>query len=663
MPGACGPGWRLTYNRGPRNSPRFPLPAVPVLSLENACLAFGHVALLDHAALQVDAGERIGLIGRNGSGKSSLLKALADLGSLDDGTIWRQPELSIAYVAQEPEFAGHETVYEAVASGLGDIARLLADYHDATLKVGAGGTAALEHLQHLQTQLEARDGWRLNSRVEQAISRLALDGEARVEALSGGGRKRVALARALVGEPQLLLLDEPTNHLDVDGILWLEDLLRSYVGAIIVITHDRVFLDGVATRIVELDRGRLISFPGSFAAYQERKEFMLNEEALANARADKLLAQEEVWIRKGVEARRTRSVGRVARLELLRRERSARREQQGQVDFRLVRGEASGKLVAELEQVAKRFAASSGDKTVVRDFSCRILRGDKIGLIGPNGSGKTTLLRLILGELAPDAGSVRLGSRIEVAYFDQFRSQLDPEAALVDVISPGSDYVEIGGSKKHVIGYLEDFLFAPQRARSPVKSLSGGERNRLLLARLFARPANVLVLDEPTNDLDIETLELLEALLQDYDGTVFLVSHDRAFLDNVVTQTIASEGEGRWKEYVGGYSDWLRQRSVPAVPKADVAPARTDAGSSAKPEAAAAERRKLSFKEQRELDALPERIAALEAEQVALQARLADPAFYREPAEAQRQAQGRLTELDGAIDAALERWAELEARA
>jgi ATP-binding cassette subfamily F protein uup len=663
MPGACGPGWRLTYNRGPRNSPRFPLPAVPVLSLENACLAFGHVALLDHAALQVDAGERIGLIGRNGSGKSSLLKALAGLGSLDDGTIWRQPELSIAYVAQEPEFAGHETVYEAVASGLGDIARLLADYHDATLKVGTGGTAALEHLQHLQTQLEASDGWRLNSRVEQAISRLALDGEARVDALSGGGRKRVALARALVGEPQLLLLDEPTNHLDVDGILWLEDLLRSYAGAIIVITHDRVFLDGVATRIVELDRGRLVSFPGSFVAYQERKEFMLNEEALANARADKLLAQEEVWIRKGVEARRTRSVGRVARLERLRRERSARREQQGQVDFRLVRGEASGKLVAELEQVAKRFAASSGDKTVVRDFSCRILRGDKIGLIGPNGSGKTTLLRLILGELAPDAGSVRLGSRSEVAYFDQFRSQLDPEAALVDVISPGSDYVEIGGSKKHVIGYLEDFLFAPQRARSPVKSLSGGERNRLLLARLFARPANVLVLDEPTNDLDIETLELLESLLQDYDGTVFLVSHDRAFLDNVVTQTIASEGEGRWKEYVGGYSDWLRQRPGPSAPKADVAPARMEAGSSAKPAAAAAERRKLSFKEQRELDALPERIAALEAEQVALQARLADPAFYREPAETQRQAQCRLAELDGGIDVALERWTELEARA
>ena len=617
--------------------------------------------------MQIDAGERVGLIGRNGSGKSSLLKALAGLGSLDDGVVWREPGLSIAYVPQEPEFATHDTVFEAVASGLGDVARVLAEYHEVTHKVGAGDEATMDRMHELQTQLEANDGWRLNSRVEQAISRLALDGDARVDSLSGGGKKRVALARALVAEPELLLLDEPTNHLDVDGILWLEDLLRGYPGAIMVITHDRVFLDGVATRIVELDRGNLVSFPGRFAAYQERKEFMLNEEALANARADKMLAQEEIWIRKGVEARRTRSVGRVQRLEHLRAARAARRDQLGKVDFRVVRGDASGKLVAELEDVSKRFVTTAGAKTVVRNFSCRIQRGDKVGLIGANGTGKTTLLRLILGELAADAGKVQLGTKIEVAYFDQFRAQLDPEAPLCEVISPGSDYVEIGGTKKHVIGYLEDFLFAPQRARSPVKSLSGGERNRLLLARLFARPANVLVLDEPTNDLDIETLELLEALLQDYAGTVFLVSHDRAFLDNVVTQTIASEGGGQWKEYVGGYSDWLRQRPAGGAARFDATggvetkPATSaGAGDAAKPKAVV--RKKLSFKEQRELEQLPARIAALEAEQAALQARLADPVFYQGPPEAVRDAQLRMASVDAEIDAALLRWEALEAK-
>jgi ATP-binding cassette subfamily F protein uup len=613
--------------------------------------------------MQIDAGERVGLIGRNGSGKSSLLKALAGLGALDDGEVWRQPGLSIAYVPQEPEFATHDTVFEAVAAGLGEIARVLAEYHEVTHKVGAGDAATMDRMEQLQGQLEANNGWSLNSRVEQAISRLGLDGDARVDALSGGGKKRVALARALVVEPELLLLDEPTNHLDVDGILWLEELLRGYQGAIMVITHDRVFLDGVATRIIELDRGNLVSFPGRFAAYQERKEFMLNEEALANARADKMLAQEEIWIRKGVEARRTRSVGRVQRLEALRAARAARREQQGKVDFRVVRGDASGKLVAELEGVSKRF----GEKAVVRDFSCRIQRGDKVGLIGANGTGKTTLLRLILGEIEPDAGKVQLGSRIEVAYFDQFRAQLDPEAPLCEVISPGSDYVEIGDSKKHVIGYLEDFLFAPQRARSPVKSLSGGERNRLLLARLFARPANVLVLDEPTNDLDIETLELLEALLQDYTGTVFLVSHDRAFLDNVVTQTIASEGDGRWKEYVGGYSDWLRQRPAGGVARFDAtggmaAPPGSKSSVADTPKTRPAERKKLSFKEQRELEQLPDRIAALEAEQTLLQNRLAEPAFYQGPPDAVRELQGRLAALGVEIDAALVRWESLETR-
>ncbi|MCF8197665.1 MAG: ATP-binding cassette domain-containing protein [Sulfuritalea sp.] len=636
---------------------------MPFLTLDRACLAYGHVALLDHAALQIDAGERIGLIGRNGSGKTSLLKALAGLGLLDDGDVWREPGLSIAYVPQEPEFATHDTVFEAVAAGLGDIARILAEYHEVTHKVGAGDTATMDRLQALQTQLEANDGWRLSSRIEQAISRLALDGDARVDELSGGGKKRVALARALVAEPRLLLLDEPTNHLDVDGILWLEDLLRDYQGAVMLITHDRVFLDGVATRIVELDRGKLVSFPGSFVEYQQRKEFMLNEEALANARADKMLAQEEIWIRKGVEARRTRSVGRVQRLEQLRLARAARRDQMGKVDFKVVRGDASGKLVAELENVSKRF----GDKRVVQDFSCRIQRGDKIGLIGANGTGKTTLLRLILGELAADTGKVQLGTKIEVAYFDQFRTQLDPEAPLCEVISPGSDFVEIGGSKKHVIGYLEDFLFAPQRARSPVKSLSGGERNRLLLARLFARPANVLVLDEPTNDLDIETLELLEALLQDYSGTVFLVSHDRAFLDNVVTQTIASEGGGRWKEYVGGYSDWLRQRPAGVAARFDSGGGadskdsqKLGAGDTAKTKPAP--RKKLSFKEQRELEQLPDRIAVLEAEQAVLQSRLADPAFYQGPAEPLQQLQIRLAALDIEINAAMARWESLEAK-
>ena len=616
--------------------------------------------------MQIDAGERIGFIGRNGSGKSSLLRAFAGLGVLDDGEVWREPGLSIAYVPQEPEFATHDTVFEAVAAGLGEMARVLAEYHELTHSVGAGDAATMDRLQHVQTQLEAGDGWRLNSRVEQAISRLALDGDARVDSLSGGGKKRVALARALVAEPDLLLLDEPTNHLDVDGIVWLEDLLRGYQGAIMLITHDRVFLDGVATRIVELDRGKLVSFPGRFAEYQQRKEFMLNEEALANARADKMLAQEEIWIRKGVEARRTRSVGRIQRLEHLREARAARREQQGKVDFRVVRGDASGKLVAELEGVSKRFVTTKGAKTVVSNFSCRIQRGDKVGVIGANGTGKTTLLRMILGELPVDSGVVKLGSRIEVAYFDQFRTQLDPEAPLCEVISPGSDYVEIGGTKKHVIGYLEDFLFAPQRARSPVKSLSGGERNRLLLARLFARPANVLVLDEPTNDLDIETLELLEALLQEYAGTVFLVSHDRAFLDNVVTQTIASEGNGQWKEYVGGYSDWVRQRPAGAAARFDAtggvaAKSGANAGAGQAAKAKPAERKKLGFKEQRELEQLPARIAAMEAEQAALQIRLADPAFYQGPPDAVRVVQARLAALEAEIDAALVRWESLEA--
>ncbi|MBK9521036.1 MAG: ATP-binding cassette domain-containing protein [Rhodocyclaceae bacterium] len=635
---------------------------MPLLTLDRACLAFGHVALLDHTALQIDAGERIGLIGRNGSGKSSLLKALCGMGALDDGVLWTEPGLKVSYVPQEPEFAAGSSVFDAVSEGLGEVSRLLRDYHHVVVRVGAGDTASMdadmEILHVLQEQLEAQDGWRLTQRVEQMLTRLSLDGEVDVSTLSGGNKKRVALAQALVAAPDLLLLDEPTNHLDVDGIVWLEELLNGHPGAAVVITHDRTFLDAVATRIVELDRGELRSYPGKFFAYQERKEFQLNEEALANARADKLLAQEEVWIRKGVEARRTRAVGRIKRLEELRSARMARREQQGKVDFRLARGDESGKLVAELENVSKAF----GERKIVSHLSCRIQRGDKIGMIGPNGCGKTTLLRLILGELEPDAGEVRLGTKLEVAYFDQFRTQLDPDATLAEVISPGSEYVEFRGARQHVIGYLGDFLFAPERARSPVKSLSGGERNRLLLARLFAKPANLLVLDEPTNDLDIETLELLEALLQDYPGTVFLVSHDRAFLDNVVTQSIVSEGQGRWKEYVGGYADWVRQRvSVSAVTAASAAKSPVGAGTTPL-KAVVPHKSKLSFKEQRELDELPEKIAALELEQKALHTRFSDPAFFQGQGEAVRTVQTRLTAVEREIETAMSRWEALEAK-
>jgi ATP-binding cassette subfamily F protein uup len=631
---------------------------MPQLKLTGACLAFGHVALLDHADFQLDPGERVALIGRNGSGKSSLLAALAGQAHLDDGEVWTEPGLRLGYVPQEPPFAAEMTVFEAVVAGMGETSRLLAAYHEVSHRLAdaaADHDALLVRLQSLQHELEALGAWSHEARAEQVISRFALDSEARVGTLSGGQKKRLALARALALAPTVLLLDEPTNHLDIAAIEWLEDFLLESKVTLLFITHDRRFLDRLATRIVELDRGRLASFPGSFAAYQQRKEAMLADEALANARFDKLLKEEEVWIRKGVEARRTRAVFRVQRLDRLRAERTARRERLGDVKLALDAGDKSGQLVAELANVGKRF----GDKVVVRDFSCRIQRGDKIGLIGPNGAGKTTLLRLILGELQPDSGTVRRGTRLEIAYFDQFRAQLDPEATLADVISPGSDYVEIAGARKHVIGYLEDFLFSPERARSPVKSLSGGERNRLLLARLFARPANVLVLDEPTNDLDIETLELLESLIQDYAGTVFLVSHDRTFLDNIVTQTIAAEGKGEWREYAGGYSDWAAYQASRATAEA---PAREKSAPAARRQEKP-KRDKLSWKEERELEALPDRIGTLETEQKTLTARLEDPALYQaEPQQAQVVA-ARLAAIDEELLELLTRWEALEARA
>ncbi|WP_220637101.1 ATP-binding cassette domain-containing protein [Georgfuchsia toluolica] len=630
---------------------------MPLLRLSNACIAYGHVPLLDHADFLLDAGERVALIGRNGSGKSSLLRALAGTGALDDGESWRQPGLKLAYVPQEPGFDAAQTVFEAVVTGMGSASRLLAEWHEVSHQltiVDSDHDALLAKLNHLQHELEVVGAWSAANQAERAIQRFSLDPEAKVGTLSGGQKKRLALAQALASEPEALLLDEPTNHLDVGAIEWLEEMLLGSGISLLFVTHDRRFLDRLATRIVELDRGNLASFPGSFAAYQARKAQMLQDEAIQNRKADRLLAQEEVWIRKGVEARRTRAEGRIRRLEALRAQRAERRDKLGAARLALDAGDKSGKLVAELKNVNKSF----GDKVIVRDFTTRILRGDKIGVIGPNGAGKTTLLRLILGELEADSGTVRLGSKIEVAYFDQFRAALDPEARLVDVISPGSDYVEIGNQRKHVIGYLEDFLFAPERARSPVKSLSGGERNRLLLARLFARPANVLVLDEPTNDLDIETLELLEQLLQDYDGTLFLVSHDRTFLDNVVTQTIASEGNGRWKEYAGGYADWLRCQSDRRTETKEAAGASRQ---SQKQAAAIAKNSKLSWKEQRELEALPGRIAALEAEQGTLSARLEDPAVHAAGGDGQKIA-ARLEAIDNELMTLLERWESLEGR-
>jgi ATP-binding cassette subfamily F protein uup len=633
--------------------------AAPLITLSGGCLAWGHVALLDRADFQLDARERVALIGRNGSGKSSLMAALAGTAHLDDGEIWRAPGLKIGYVPQEPQFDAGATVYAAVVAGMGETSALLAEYHGVSHQLGepdADTEKLLARLHDLQESLESRGAWSFASRAEQVIQRFGLDSDAEVGALSGGQKKRLALARALAEAPDLLLLDEPTNHLDIDAIAWLEDFLVESGVTLVLITHDRRFLDRLATRTVELDRGRLTSFPCGFAEYQSRKEQMLADEAVRDAKFDRLLAEEEAWIRQGVEARRTRAVYRVQRLDRLRQERAERRERMGRASLALDRGEKSGTLVAELEHVSKSF----GDRAVVRDFSCRILRGDRIGVIGPNGAGKTTLLRLILGLLEPDSGKIRRGTRQQVAYFDQFREALDPEAALTDVISPGSEYVEIAGARKHVIGYLGDFLFPPQRARSPVKSLSGGERNRLLLARLFARPANLLVLDEPTNDLDIETLELLEQLLHDYDGTLFLVSHDRAFLDNVVTQVIASEGDGHWIENAGGYDDWAAWR---ARRRAEAEAARKPKEPAPAPQRAARPRgEKLSFREQKELEALPDRIAALEAEQSALTERLSDPLLYEaNPREAERVA-ARLAQLEGEITAALERWEALESR-
>jgi len=628
-----------------------------LITLLDAQLAFGHVALLDHVNFSLEVNERVGLIGRNGAGKSSMLRILGGLAHADDGARHLQQGIRIAYVAQEPVLNVDDTVFQAASHGISEVIAL----RDLYLS-GAEGV----DLDAIQTQIEAYDAWNWEQRVTETLQRLHLHPDARIGSLSGGTKKRVALAQALVARPDVLLLDEPTNHLDLDSIEWLEDLLIDFKGSIVTITHDRSFLDRVATRIVELDRGRLLSYPGNFAQYQVQKQEQLAQEEVIAAKADKLLAQEEVWIRKGVEARRTRSQSRISRLEALRATRKARRETLGSVKMDLASGAPSGKIVAELTGVTKAF----GDRTIVRNFSATILRGDKVGLIGPNGAGKTTLLKLILGELAADQGHIRQGANLQVAYFDQMRHAIDLDATLEDFISPGSEWIEIGQQRKHVRSYLGDFLFSPARARSPVRSLSGGERNRLLLARLFARPANVLVLDEPTNDLDIETLDLLEELLQFYEGTVFLVSHDRTFLNNVVTSTIAYEGDGQWREYEGDVQDWLtqsrRSREIAATASdatgaeiASTPDSNKNAAEANTNERQQLSKKKLSYKEQRELDQLPDLIAALEAEQKAIQTELADGSIYSKDAARATALHARDGEIETALLHALERWSVL----
>ena len=600
-----------------------------LISLLNAHIAFGERPLLDDAQLTVQAGERLGLIGRNGTGKSTLFDILAGRTPLDDGELQRREGLRLVMVEQEPELPPAQTLQESLL--------LRARTH------AAWGDGALA---------DEREQWRLESRLEEFLHRFGLTGTTAPAGCSGGERKRAALALALALQPDLLLLDEPTNHLDIEAIERVEELLLR-VPAAMVITHDRAFLDRITTRIVELDRGVLRSYPGSFAAYELRKDEQLAAEDLARRRFEKFWQQEEVWIRKGVEARRTRNEGRVRRLEQLRLERTSRRDRLGNIRLTLDAGERSGDLVAEFEGVNKRFS----DRPIVADLSMRIMRGDRIGFIGPNGAGKSTLIRLILGELAPDAGTVRLGTRLNIAYFDQLRAQLDPGATLAEAISPGSDWVHIGDERKHIVSYLGEFLFPAQRAKSPVSMLSGGERNRLLLARLFAQPANLVVLDEPTNDLDIESLELLEERLQDYQGTLLLVSHDRRFLDNVVTQTLAAEGNGTWREYVGGYSDYLQQRpQAPAAARSGAAPGRQRAA----PAIPAKTRARLSYKEERELAALPGEIEALEHEQAALTTHMSAPEYHRLGGERLRGDRKRLGDLEQLLLEKFSRWETLE---
>jgi len=643
-----------------------------LLSLDSVSLAFGHLPLFENASLRIDAGERVCLIGRNGAGKSSLLKVVAGEQLPDRGSVWRAPGLRTSRLAQDVPGGADRTVFDEVASGLGALADLVTAYHHAAVQVSAAGKASasdLERLGNLQHQLEERDGWRLEQKVETVIGRLSLPADRPMRELSGGWRRRALLGKALVSEPDLLLLDEPTNHLDIDAIRWLEGFLREYSGALLFVTHDRAFLSALATRIIDLDRGTLTSWPGSYANYLEKKVAAEEAEARALERLDRKLAREEAWLRQGVKARRTRNEGRVRALMALRAERAAHRGTGGDVRMSLDTAEVSGRTVFVAEHVSKAYYGVP----VIRDYSQRIVRGDRIGLIGPNGSGKTTLLRMLVGELAPDSGRVTPGANVQIAYFDQQREQLDPGVSVADSVNDGNETVVINGQPRHIMGYLADFLFPRERAASPVKSLSGGERNRLMLARLFAKPANVLVLDEPTNDLDIETLELLEELIADFAGTVLVVSHDRVFLDNIVTSTLAFEGGGRVTDYVGGWQDYLRQSSAA---RASTAAARPAAKKSAEAsprsnrrtdEPAPSERgeskgRRLSYNEQREFEALPGRLEALEEEHRLLKAQSESADFYKEPADRIRAVLERIDQLGSEIEAAIERWIAFEER-
>ena len=646
---------------------------MPLVSLDHVSLAFGHLPLLDEAMLRIERGERVSVVGRNGAGKSTLLRIVSGEQPPDAGSVWTEPGLRMARLVQDVQdvqnvknvqdvpFSTDRTVFDVVADGLGDLSDLVASYHRTAVKLAEESTPAVleklgEKLGRLQHELEERDGWRIEQRVELVLSHLGLPSDASVDTLSGGWRRRVLLAQALVAEPDVLLLDEPTNHLDLNAIIWLEAFLWEYPGAVMFVTHDRAFLQRVATRIVEIDRGRLTSWPGDYATFLKMKDAWLANESVRQDKFDKRMADEEAWLRQGVKARRTRDEGRVRALMAMRQERAVRREPPGAVRLQIERAQSSGQVVLEADAVSMAF----GSKQVIRMFSARIMRGDRIGLIGPNGAGKTTLLRLLLGELAPDEGEIRRGANVEVAYYDQQREQLDPERTVFDTVGDGNDTVTVNGQSRHVNAYLREYLFPPERAQSPVKALSGGERNRLLLAWLFTRPVNLLVLDEPTNDLDLETLELLEAQLALWPGTLLLVSHDRTLLDNLVSSTFVFEGDGTVKEYVGGYRDWLRQRQ--ALAGAPLDSSGTSTRQAELTPAVASPTKKLSYRERREFEELPARIEALEAEQRALGETIADPAFYKQPAAAIAAALERAEWIERDLGDLYARWDALDSR-